>query len=184
MNLHDISYDCVTEMSIGEAIKLPLNSVSISRARRVEIPPQKRYWSASTSTPTPQHPHNNPMTSRLSRSSVQIFGLAVLGLTLALVSPARADAPSQVEDAHQELAKALNTGGPTSSDSDRIQALQHAKADLATLPPGHYHRTRGGAVASIKAALLELGNGDPNHQADKDLRDADGFVRDLEDSIP
>jgi hypothetical protein len=179
MNLHDLSYDSVFEMSTGEGGKM------LRIGRRVEISPQKR-----NSHPQGRTHFKNPslftgesvMTSRSSRHFAGAGLLLLLALGGFSLSPVRADLHSMVQDAHHDLEQALNPGGDTPSDTDRTNYLNAALDALKDLPPIRHPRRLGILRDDIRSALEEIKNGDPNHQAANDIRDADSIVRDLESS--
>jgi hypothetical protein len=111
------------------------------------------------------------------------FVLILLGFALTLSSRALGDENrTHIEDAHHQLALALNMGGPTPADTDRTAELKAAEADLKemTLTLKRYSRARNMAVTHIENALDLIAHGDPDHQAEQEIRDADAVVRDIE----
>ena len=101
-------------------------------------------------------------------------------LALLSLSPARADIHSMAEDAHHDLEKALNPGGDPPSDAERTSLINSALDLMKNFPPIRRERRVIEARDSLKAALEEIKNGDPDHAAANDIRDADSIIRDLE----
>jgi hypothetical protein len=101
---------------------------------------------------------------------------SLLFLLLQIASPARAeDVTAIAQQAHYLLKQAAD---PT--DTDRAAHLKSAMELMQNLPAGHYHHARIDAIRSIREAILELKQGDPNQKVDGYIRDADSFVRDIE----
>jgi hypothetical protein len=118
------------------------------------------------------------MSPRFIRNLSKIGAFVILAFSF--ISPARADIHSQVQDAHHFLEQALNPGGDTPSDADRINSLNSALDALKNLPPIHRPKRVTMIRQYIRTAIDAIKNGDPDHQAANDIRDADSAVRDLE----
>ena len=105
------------------------------------------------------------------------------GLVLAAVTMLRADDNTElIKDAHHQLALALNLGGDTPSDADRTTDINAAIQDLkdTSFANGRAEYSKSIAIRDLKSALSQIGRGDPEHGAEKNIRDADSIVRDLE----
>ena len=110
----------------------------------------------------------------------RLLALIILGSISSVISPAHGDIHSQAQDAHHDLEQALNPGGDTPSDADRINLLKSALDDLKNFPPIHHPKRLTMARQYIRSAIDEIEKGDPDHQAVNDIREADSIVRDLE----
>ncbi len=109
---------------------------------------------------------------------LNLVWFAILGAILIFSSPAYAAGDPLIDKARDQLHEILNPSGDPLSDADKTALLKSALSLLQKSAPV-YHGQRARAIEAIKLALEELSKGDPDHKAQRLIRQALDYVRDI-----
>jgi hypothetical protein len=111
---------------------------------------------------------------------LNVFWVAIFGVFLSFSAPVFADGDIDLLNQALDLVhQAWNPGGDPPSNDQRTDLLNQALKLVQQVPPAaaRYRGHRARAIDDIKAALFEIGSGDPNNKATDDIRDADFELR-------
>jgi len=116
----------------------------------------------------------NPMKPLAIRST---FLAAIMIAAFGISMPAFGNDTDMLNKALDLVHQAWNPSGDTPSDDQRTDLLKQALQLAKDAPDHHLRNHRVKAILDIKAALSEIGRGDPDHKAVEYIHDADSELR-------
>ncbi|HEY0257829.1 MAG TPA: hypothetical protein VGC39_10330 [Candidatus Methylacidiphilales bacterium] len=100
------------------------------------------------------------------------FCLAALGAFLVFSTPAHADATRNMVSQALDLVQQVVSDSKAMDNDQRIDLLTQALQLAQQAPPAQFRGHKKKAIISIKAAIDQLQQGDPNGAANEDIRRA------------
>jgi hypothetical protein len=121
----------------------------------------------------------DPVQNSIMKTSIIFTALwvAIMSGLLTLSAPVYGEGADMLNQARDLVHQAWNPGGDAPSDAQRTDLLTQALELAKDSPQRHVARHRLTAILDIKAALLEIKRGDPDHKVTDYLRDADLELR-------